>query len=141
MADGSTTAERRKESTQLPDFDVHGALELHVQLGVPMPLAEKPVVVEDLTKRCAVLCLTVVQDVVQHVGGSGNMDAFLSDIGSLLRQLARSGKKTKGPESPADLAPKIVEDIHLQRFYSGEQLRGIPCVCVCVRACVPPLTV
>lgn len=115
----SSAEEKVGKECQL-DFDVHGALELHVQLGVPMPMAETSVVVEDVTKRCAILCLTVMQDVIQHVGGSGNMDAFLSDIGSMLRQLAKSGKKAKGPDSAVDLAPKVVGDIDLQRFYSGE---------------------
>lgn len=132
MADGSATEPGK--GPDLADFDVHGALELHVQLGVPMCLAERPVVVEDVTKRCAVLCLTVIQDVVQHVGGSGNMDAFLSDISSLLRQLAKSGKKAKGADSPGEFAPKIVEDIDLQRFYSGKRqgdnVSGLCTTCV-----------
>lgn len=104
--------------SEIADFDVHGALELHVQLGVPMPLAEKSVVVEDVTKRCAVLCLTAVQEVIQHVGGSGNMDAFLSDIRALLRQLAKGVKKAKGTDGDKDL--KVVDEIDLQRFYSGK---------------------
>ena len=117
MATGDPSGLRN--DPEIADFDVHGALELHVQLGVPMPLAEKSVVVEDVTVRCMMLCLTAMQEVIQHVGGSGNMELFLSDVRALLRQLAKGGRKSKGSDGNGD--PKIVEDIELQRFYSGER--------------------
>ena len=88
----------------LSEFDVSGYFEL-------LPWFTKA----DVTKRCMAHCLTVMQDEINRIGGSSNMEEFLADVVKLLE--AVRGPRAKAPAKVN--RTDVVSDIDLQKFYSG----------------------